>query len=507
MNGFVMDGDTLIKYEGSESTVMLDYTVKEIAPKAFANNTTMECIIIPFVNGIGDEAFMNCFNLKDVKVLGPLKTIGAGAFKYCKALKSINLPDTIESIGEGAFMTCELLTTVTLPKCLNVIQKDTFNGCVSLTTVDIPNTVIRIDDRAFANCISITFMVIPDSVSSIHRSSLYDDNEPRSLKVIASNNVISLLRDSSSGITLISVESASNLTGDSDAIYSNNVLVCYKSDTSDYTVIDGTKAIGDYAFLGCKGIHSITLSESVEKIGIGAFAYSSLAKIFISYGVSSIGSSAFASTSLETVFLPDSIKSIGEEAFMNCNSLREIELSNALSSIPAKAFYNCKRLMVIIIPSSVKSIGYHSFVNTSLTRVIIQGTPRVIDEFAFFEKGNPSYSTPQLISLAVTRECFIMHKDSLPLDGEKLIVTDVATNEMLLNIIPEPLIVSSATTYVSTGNEINRIDKLPKTSVVADKFVLPKLKKRMKHAVPDTYEVSELIEEIKSELAGIISAR
>lgn len=82
----------------------------------------------------------------------------------------------------------------------------------------------------------------------------------------------------------------------------------------------------------------------------------------VTYTVTSIADYAFMlSYNLNSVSLPNTITRIGEAAFSGC-SLTSIDIPNSVSRIDGAAFADCVGLTSITIPSSVTSIG-HGFVS------------------------------------------------------------------------------------------------------------------------------------------------
>lgn len=105
---FLIVGDNvLLAYKGSDSSVVIPGTVKHIAAGAFAGNKSITGVNIPSsVNDIGEEAFNNCTNLKEVKLNEGLYNIEDRAFKNT-AVDVIYIPDSVTGIGLGAFDTTE----------------------------------------------------------------------------------------------------------------------------------------------------------------------------------------------------------------------------------------------------------------------------------------------------------------------------------------------------------------------------------------------------------------
>lgn len=94
--------------------------------------------------------------------------------------------------------------------------------------------------------------------------------------------------------------------------------------------------------------------------------WKTVAQVKFEGNVTSIGNYAFLDCpNLTSITIPDSVVSIGEFAFCNCPNLENVVMPNdsnsSLKSIGADAFYQCKKLKSITIPSSVISIGRCAF--------------------------------------------------------------------------------------------------------------------------------------------------
>ena len=94
--------------------------------------------------------------------------------------------------------------------------------------------------------------------------------------------------------------------------YQGNVVI-----PEEVTYMNRTRkvtSIGDFAFLYCSGLTSVTIPNSVTSIGQSAFSgCSGLTSVTIPNSVTSIGRSAFGECSgLTSVTIPNSVTSIGE---------------------------------------------------------------------------------------------------------------------------------------------------------------------------------------------------
>ena len=169
-----------------------------------------------------------------------------------------------------------------------------------------------------------------------------------------------------------------------DNKYSGNIVipetVVYEGATCSVT------GIGDWAFLYCIGLTSVTIGNSVTSIGYGAFLYCiGLTSVTIGNSVTSIGGSAFRGCSgLTSVTIPGNVTSIGDHAFLDCSGLTFVTIPNSVTSIGGSAFSGCSGLTSVTIPNSVTSIGGYAFYNCSgLTTITIGSGVNEILWFAF----------------------------------------------------------------------------------------------------------------------------
>ena len=160
-------------------------------------------------------------------------------------------------------------------------------------------SVTSIGSSAFEDCSGLTSVTIPNSVTSIGSSAFYNTG--------IYNN------ESNWG---------------NGVLYIDNCLIKASSDIvkGSYTIKEGTRIIGSWAFYDCSGLTSVTIPNSVTSIGYDAFAHcSGLTSVTIPNSVTSIGSSAFYSCSgLTSVTIPNSVTSIGEDAFSFCSGLTSV---------------------------------------------------------------------------------------------------------------------------------------------------------------------------------------
>ena len=233
--------------------------------------------------------------------------------------------------------------------------EEQYNGTMEITgytgneaEIIIPNTingkeVTSIRSYAFADNLSIKKITLPKGLQSFWRNPFYGCNN----------------------LTDIYVDKGSETYTSIDGVLftkDEKTIALFPTGRTSYSIPNGVTEIGDYAFYDCL-VSKVTVPESVEAIGFGAFMNcSSLSEINVPYGVTEIDQWTFVNcTSLKAVTIPDSLTEIGGGAFQNCRMLSDINLPDGLKNIAGSAFQGCTSLKEISIPDSVTTIGAQAF--------------------------------------------------------------------------------------------------------------------------------------------------
>lgn len=136
------------------------------------------------------------------------------------------------------------------------------------------------------------------------------------------------------------------------------------------TIPNGVINIGNYAFAGCNSLQSINVSEGNSNyLSCGGVLFDKSKSVLIKYpegekdtsyiipdGVTSIGDFAFMyCISLKSITIPNSVTSVGCDAFRWCVLLESIIIPESVTSIGKGALFLCESLKSITIPENVTS--------------------------------------------------------------------------------------------------------------------------------------------------------
>ncbi|MBQ8762475.1 MAG: leucine-rich repeat domain-containing protein [Clostridia bacterium] len=365
------------------------------------DNSFLKSVVVPETALIiGSHAFKGAKNLESVILPYGLERIEGSAFEDCVNLKEITIPDTVEDIDFSAFVNTGV-EEITLGGSVTDIDFSEFYG------TNIKRVIFNGSDLTFYN-----FNAWNDSLEEIvcngtvyRVSSAYPENETDA-KLICNEGVWITAHkqlvnyefyphfDNENGSVTytaypdenVPAETVSGnyryyLNENSEAVisrYLGTESVIVVPETLDGYIVT---EIGSTAFhaqgdentifgniIPYEMITSITLPETVTKIGISAFAANkSLESINLPSGIEHIPDGAFAScVALRNIQIPAGVKTIGGRAFYLCRGLYEIDLPEGLRKIESYAFSRCENLTTITIPDSVEYLGNCIFIDCDL---------------------------------------------------------------------------------------------------------------------------------------------
>jgi hypothetical protein len=366
------------------------YPVTQISQGAFAGNTTIRVVVIPYdVTFIGVGAFAGCSSLTAVYFLGNRPEIGADAIPestelLCKegasgwsdtgrmtmlsassadgsavdavvidgtaviiggtpnTLGNVTVPDIIngyvvDTIGSYAFAGSKEspradVTSVVIEAQLKGLRERAFYCCTGLADITLPSSLAFVGDEAFRMDTALTGMGLPQAVAFIGFEAYRDC---RSLTVIDVPDSVTFLGGGAfyicSGVTEATI--GAELSGVSEREFG------YCSSLRTVSFSSSVGYVGHNAFYMCRSLSEIDL-HGCFSIGDGAF-FGCESLLHPDFGdvLTEIGSSAFSGCLLfDRLRLPDTVVSVGANAFAYCDSLHDISFSGDMPVFGADVF-------------------------------------------------------------------------------------------------------------------------------------------------------------------------
>ena len=290
------------------------------------------------VVAIGKSAFSSRSNLASVTIPKTVKTIGASAFYYCDGLSSVIINGDISTIATGTFSYCRNLSSIELPCSIKSFGDDSFYGCSSLINLKFNGTIEQWNAIESRDWNRETFM---------HTAKCTDGNT----RIYVDIRITSKERE------LVGYTNAQNL----------NLVIAERFDDPSTGLKHRTVGIGktssynsnggNFVFSNCNNIVSVTLPNTINFIGYGAFkACKNLKSINWPSKDFRLGDYAFTSCGIESVTIPKTAISIGDYVFSSCDKLTSVTIEDGAVTLGSRTFAEGPRIESLYIPASVKSM-------------------------------------------------------------------------------------------------------------------------------------------------------
>ncbi len=184
--------------------------------------------------------------------------------------------------------------------------------------------------------------------------------------------------------------------------------------------------IGEEAFMGCNALYSITLPDTIEKIGVRAFMNCGFRNFTIPESVKSIGYAAFGKcTSLTEITIPQSVTDLQPYAFAYCSNLETVVLKAEIEDLPPYTFansyasvsgnlYTSTSLKNIYLSSSLKKINLYALDGNLFDDIYFAGSEETWNELYFYtyekvEGSGNEYKEKKLEKSEVIRNGVTVH--------------------------------------------------------------------------------------------------
>lgn len=323
---------------------------KNVRPSMFSGVRITSLTIEDGIENIGDSAFtQNTYNTSALIIPDSCKRIGSQSFYNNNKVTSLDLGDGVEIIGNSAFQGNVLMAGITLPDSLTTIGTLAFYGCTSFSGT----------------------LTIPANITSIGQGAFGDDN-----------------------FTDIDVTANAGYEDVDDVLYevsTRTALHSVKSDTGTITFQTNTLIIGDYCCLRNQRTGTLTVPDSVTRVGVYAFydcdGFTALDLETTTSALATIDDYAFASQSnlAGTITIPNSVTLIDGNAFRDLPKITGLSFGTGLITIGAAAFYNLPLVTSLTLPSNLVTIGQSAFENMIALagNIVIPNSVETIAAFAF----------------------------------------------------------------------------------------------------------------------------
>lgn len=358
----------------------------------FEGSTNIESVRLgDGVEYVPFEFMKDCTKLTSVELGKGVRSIGSSAFYNC-GLKSIVIPESVETIEEGAFENCSALNSISLPKNLTNIMPYAFEGTPLAPEGE---DIVYIDNHLYRYAGTAKTFAVKDGTTAICSDAFNGNNDlekvvlPAGLTAIGSGAFRNCenLKEITAPDSLLYVgeyilDNTPWLNDQTTDVYLGKVFLKQKEDKSRVLLTAGTTAIADSAFAGDEAIRSIRFVNALKVIGNNAFSNcTNFSGLVFTPRVSEIGNYAFAGTKVKSVTLPETIKKLGVGAFA---SAEEIVIPGNMKSIPADMFSGSSALKKIAVPEGVTSIGKRAFANCpEVSEISLPSTLKTIGDYAF----------------------------------------------------------------------------------------------------------------------------
>ena len=333
------------------------------------------------MTSIPEALFDKCYKLKNITLPENVTTIGKWAFRSCESITELPYNEKIDTIGEEAFRNCKRLTVITLPKTIKSISINAFADCEKMTEIYCHAlNVPTVADNSFGILPPRLKLYVREELISDYQTtdpwkafSFID--AIRTSQIIYYVNDKEYYKITATGGTLVD---NSGLVNPTPGIFSGwdkeiptympNDTLCIYGYRSDILTVD-EKFI--YYLHPEERLNGKNLDRSAEFHEVIINAVQNDKAIVLpseisyndhEYPVRVISDQAFMGLSLlESVTLPNTITKMGTNVFKGCTNLINVTLPNQLTSLPAGTFDGCYNLTYVSLPEDCTTIEKCAF--------------------------------------------------------------------------------------------------------------------------------------------------
>lgn len=287
--------------------------------------------------------------------------VGEAAFVDCENLKEVRFNSAMKDLGPYSFLHSGL-EEIEFPAALETIQYNAFSG-TPLREVVIPNSVRRIEQAAFEECTELKSVTLGKHVGFIWDIALgaetFPNNEDFVLKGYQNSEAQEYARIMGIPFEIIgeSQWDAAGYCGDNVSYvldrHSGFLMIFGEGEMWDFNgtwMADNNEPMDPNRTLppwtaDREWIHSLLVDNGVTTIGGNAFENCyNLTNVHFGKDLRKIKTQAFLSTGIDELVLPENVTEIEPYAFNWCTNLRYLRLPYTMEYLAEGAFNRCQNI-------------------------------------------------------------------------------------------------------------------------------------------------------------------
>ena len=375
---------------------MIDYSSNNPSPFIAYQDVITTVVIGESVTAVGNRAFQNCTALTTVYFnavnctysgnyivdtsLGMTNITNNRAFIGCDNISAVHFGDKVKMIPSAIFRDCSKLTSLTLPESVESILIYAFYGA-SFDSITIPESLTSIGSYAFSNnskLATLNYNAIDCTplndtrglISDVHWAAFGDCDNLSAITFGDNVKTIPYTFGTNTKVASLTIpESVEAIGGGAFSNFTGLITVNFNA--IDCTTDDEKYPYEDPAFQNCSNLNHVTFGDKVKIIPSVFRDCIGLYSVHISDNVTTIGNRAFNNCrNLTRVTIGENVTAIGPYAFSGCSWLTEITLPQSLNTIGGWAFANCNKLESVAIPANVTNIEGNAFSNCSALKSV-----------------------------------------------------------------------------------------------------------------------------------------
>ncbi len=370
---------------------------------------------------------------------------------------AIGIPKTanaykVTGIGDHAFIMCYELTSVIIPESVTFISKDAFVG-TGLTTIDIPKSVISISSSAFYRIKSLTeIKVASDNPNYSAQNGVLFNKEQTELIAYPGGKTDTEYTIPSS-VTEVGLNAFYNSKLKTITITPNTVKTIgrsafFYSSLTNITIPNGVTSIEKNCFSNCRNLETVTISKTVTSIN-HPFAYNDMLQSItvatenpnycsvdgVLFDKEQKKLLKYPENKTNTEYaIPNSVTSIEKSALSNSTNLTSITIPNSVKAINSWGVNGCKNLTTIISQiEDVKSVkmGYGVFGKIRTDKCTLYVPKGKVDEYRDADQWK-DFANIEEDPNSTTGITTLISDNNLSIVGKNITISKVADKEVKL---------------------------------------------------------------------------